>query len=106
MRFWDYWLKGPSNGDDRVDAYLSTVPNMHDVPVLHDIVFPFEAQRPLGAGVGFGACFQQLIPANCLSADEVFFEVGVNRSGGVLCSRVHGNCPGTAFVFSGGKERN
>src|ERR1700676_3322647 len=85
---------------------LSAVPDMHHIPILHDVVLAFEAQRALGAGVGFGTRFQQLIPANGLGSDEMLFQIGVNGSGAVLRLCIRWDCPGAALVFSGGEERN
>ena len=85
---------------------LSAVPDMHHIPILDDVIFAFQSQRAFGAGVGFGARFQQLIPANRLCADEVFFQIGVNRPRAVLRSRIQRNRPGSAFIFAGGEERD
>jgi len=43
--------------------------------------------------------------ADSFGADEVVFEIGMDRSGGLNCPRVHGDGPGAAFVFAGGEER-
>ena len=56
------------------------MPYVHYVAVLGDVLLAFETQRALGAGVGFGASFEQLIPANCFRADKVFFQVGMDRA--------------------------
>ncbi len=85
---------------------LSTVPYVHDIPILHNVVLAFEPQRAFGSGVGFGTRFQQLIPANRFGADEVLFQIGVNRAGAVLRSRIQRDRPGAAFVFAGGEKRN
>ena len=61
---------------------------MHYVPILHDVVFAFQSQRPLGACVRLGAGFQQLIPANRLGSYEVLLQIGVNCSGAVLGSGI------------------
>ena len=42
---------------------LPRVPDMQHIPVLHDVVFAFEAEDAFGAGVGFGAGFEQLVAA-------------------------------------------
>jgi hypothetical protein len=44
---------------------------------LHDVAFAFQPQRAFGAGVGFGAGFQQRVPANGFGADEGVFEIGM-----------------------------
>jgi len=43
--------------------------------------------------------------ADSFGADEVVFEIGMDRSGGLNCPRVHGDGLGAAFVFAGGEER-
>ena len=58
------------------------MPDMHHVAILHDVVLAFETQCAFGAGVGFGAGFQQLVPADGFGADEVLFQIGVDRAGG------------------------
>ena len=60
------------------------MPDVHDVAVLHDIVFAFEAESTFGASVGFRAGFEELVPSNGFCTDEMLFEIGVNRSGGFL----------------------
>ena len=58
------------------------MPDMHHVAVLHDVFFAFETQSAFGAGVGFRAGFEQLVPANGLGADEVLFQIGMDGAGG------------------------
>jgi len=47
----------------RGERKLAAVADVHHVAVLDDVVLAFEAQRAFGAGVGFGAGFEELIPA-------------------------------------------
>src|SRR5208282_5353751 len=82
------------------------MPDVHHVAILHDVVFAFEAERAFGAGVGFGAGFEQLIPADGFGADEMFFEVGVDGPGSLLRAAVGGDGPSAALIFSGGEKRN
>ena len=81
------------------------MPDVHHIAVLHDVVLAFEAQSAFGAGVGFGARFEQLVPANRFGADEVFFQIGVDGARGFDRAGADGNCPGAAFVFAGGEKR-
>src|SRR5215469_4194608 len=83
---------------------LATVADVHHIAVLDDIVLALQPQRPFGAGIGFRAGFEQLIPADRLSSDEVFFEVGVNCACGLLRTAVGRDLPGAAFVFPGGEK--
>src|ERR1700690_2348512 len=80
--------------------------DVHHVPVLHDVVFAFQTQRAFGAGVGFGAGFEQRVPADGFGADEVVFEVGMDGSCALHGARIYGDSPGAAFVFAGGEKRN
>jgi hypothetical protein len=56
------------------------VPDVHHIPILHDVVFAFQTQRAFGAGVGFGSGFQQRVPADGFGADEVVFNIGPDGS--------------------------
>jgi hypothetical protein len=51
----------------------SRMPNVHYVPILHDVVLTFQPQSTFGAGIGFGAGFQKLIPADGFGADKMLF---------------------------------
>ena len=79
---------------------------MHHIPVLHDVVFAFQPKSAFGAGVGFGAGFEQLVPADGFGADEVLFEIRVDRAGSFHGAGVDGDRPGAAFVFADGEERD
>jgi hypothetical protein len=35
------------------ERQLSRVPDVHHIPILHDVIFAFEPQRAFGAGVSF-----------------------------------------------------
>ena len=56
------------------------MPDMHHIAILHDVVLAFQTQRALGARVGFRARFEQLVPANGFSTDEVLLQIGVDGS--------------------------
>src|SRR5882672_8636515 len=85
---------------------LSGMPDVHHIAVLNDVIFAFESQCAFGARVGFGTGFEKLILADGLCADEVFFQVGVNRPGGFLRARLSRNLPGAALVFARCEKRN
>jgi len=38
-------------------GFLSAVPNVHHVSILHDVVFAFEAQGAFGSGIRFRSRF-------------------------------------------------
>ena len=77
---------------------------MHNIAVLDDIVFPFQAENALGASVGFRAGFEKLIPSDGFSADEVLLQIGMYGPGSFSSTGVNRDCPGTTFVFAGGEE--
>jgi hypothetical protein len=83
---------------------LSAVTNVHHVTILHNVVLTFEAQGTMRPSNGFRAGFEQRIPVDGFRADEMFFQVGMDRSRSGLGSRVDGNCPGAAFVFTDGEK--
>ena len=80
------------------------MPNVHHVAILHDIVFAFEPERALGTGVGLGAGFEKLVPADGFGADEMFFQIRVDGAGRFLGAGVRGDLPGAAFVLAGGEK--
>jgi len=82
------------------------VADVHHVTVLHDVIFAFEAERAFGAGGGFGAGVEELVPADGFGADEVFFQIGVNGSCGFLSASIGRNLPGATFIFASGEKRN
>jgi hypothetical protein len=77
------------------------MPYVHHISILHDVILSFEPELALGACVGFGAGFEQLIPADGFCPDEMLFEIGVNGSGGFDRASMNGNGLGAAFVFAG-----
>src|SRR5881296_2514801 len=79
---------------------------MHHVAVLHDVVFALQPQSSAGASIGFRAGFEQLIPTNGLSPDEVLLQVGMDSASGFDSACMDGNRPGAALIFAGGKKRS
>ena len=80
------------------------MPDVHHVAVLCDVLLAFEAQCALGTSRSFGAGFEQRIPANRFGANEVMFQVRVNRAGGLRSFRANRDRPGAAFVFASRKK--
>ena len=80
------------------------MPDVHHVAVLHDVFLAFKAEGAAGAGGGFRAGVEELVPANGFSPDEMFLQIRVDRSGSVLGACIHRDGPGPAFVFPGSKE--
>src|SRR5689334_11660768 len=79
---------------------------MHHVSIPDDVVLTLQPQRAAGARVRFRSGFKKLIPVDCLGADEMLFQIGMNRSGGNLGARSALDCPGATFVLTDGKERD
>ena len=75
------------------------MPDVHYVAVLHDIVFALQPQRAARSGVGLRAGVEELIPVDGLGADEMFLEIGMDRSGSGLGAGSPFNRPRPAFVF-------
>jgi hypothetical protein len=64
-------LKSCSTRNTYGDDVLSAMADMHDVAILHGILFAFQAQRAMSASVGLGPGLQQLVPMDRLGANEV-----------------------------------
>src|SRR5258708_26790192 len=98
------WMRGAMQCEVRnvLPEYLSRVPDVHHISISHDVVFAFQAESAAGAGVGFGASFEELVPADGFGADEVVFEIGVDGSSSLHCAGVYRDGPGAAFVFATG----
>src|SRR5436305_2006391 len=54
------------------------VPYVQNVAILHDVIFSFQPQLALGAGVGLGSGFQQRVPVDGFRADEMLLQVGMD----------------------------
>ena len=78
--------------------------DVHHVAVFHDVLLAFEAEGAAGAGFGFGAGFEQLIPMNGLGADEMMLQIGVDGAGRVDGLGAALDSPGAALVFADGEE--
>jgi hypothetical protein len=55
---------------------------MTRIPILHDVLFAFDAQFSRLARAGL-AEVDEVLPVDDLRADEILFEVGVNDAGGL-----------------------
>ncbi len=82
------------------------MPNVQHISILDNVVLALQAQRAFGASVGFGAGFEELIPADGFSANEMLFQIRMNGAGCFDSSGVDRDCPGTALVFADGEERD
>src|ERR1035437_925419 len=80
------------------------VADHQDVAVFDDVLLAFQTELAFVAGAGIAAEIDQRLPVHHFGANELLFEIGVNRAGGFDRRAVHGNGPGAALVFSGGEE--
>src|SRR4051812_15786390 len=78
----------PKTDDRRRSSSLAAVPHVHHVAIFGDVVLALQAQRAARARFGFRPGFQQLVPMDSLSADEVLFEIGVDGARRVYRARV------------------
>src|SRR5208283_1736502 len=83
---------------------LSTMSYVHHIPVLHDVLLAFQAEGATGAGFGFGAGFEQLVPVNGFRANEMMLQVGVDNARGIHRFRPALDRPGAALIFTNGEE--
>src|ERR1700733_8741578 len=77
---------------------------MHDVAVLHNVIF---ALKPHPAGVarsGFSAACHVIVVSDGLGADKATLEIGVNDASGLRRLRSAGNSPGPRLLRPGGEE--
>ena len=79
---------------------------MHDVTVLDEILFPFQAKLPLFAGFGFAAAFDKVFIAHHFGTDEAFFKVGVDLAGRFGCAGAAAHGPGTVLGLPDGEKRD
>ena len=79
---------------------------MQHISILDNVVLTLQPQRAFGAGVGFGAGFQELIPTDGFSANEVLFQIRMNSAGCFDSSGIDRDSPGAALIFAGGEERD
>src|SRR5207245_7537550 len=56
----------------------SAMADVHHIAVSHDIVLAFQTQCSTCASICFRSSIEKLVPVNCLSANEMLFEIGVN----------------------------
>ena len=80
------------------------MPDMHHITVFHDVLLAFQSQRAAIARFSLGAGVQQLVPVDGFGANEVMFQIGVDRSCRIdgFRSALHG--PGAALIFAHGEE--
>src|SRR6185312_13022003 len=83
---------------------LTAVPDVHHVAILHNIFLSFEPQRAFGAGRGCRTGIEQRIPADCLGANKMMLEVGVNRARRLRSLRARRHRPRAALVLAGGEK--
>ena len=73
-----------ANRRDLNQRYLSAVANLHDVSVLHDVVFSFKSQQSFLLQRLMAAVFHEVVVVADLRANEVILQVCVNHAGRAL----------------------
>ena len=68
---------------------------MHNFLVLHEIVFPFDAQFPILARLREPSKFEQLIVPNHICTDEPFLQVRVDHTSYINRRPAKLYCPST-----------
>src|SRR6185369_7698788 len=79
---------------------------MHDVPVLDDILFSFEAHQPLFLGAGFAITGYVIVESDYFGPDKPFFKIGVNNARGLWRLGAINDRPGADLLDSGCKIRD
>src|SRR5579864_61829 len=79
-------------------------PEIDDVAVLHDVVFPLGADLPARLECGFASSFFQLVQSVDLGADEAALDVAVHLASRLSGHRSLPDRPGAAFVGAGGEK--
>src|SRR5579859_7074061 len=86
----------------RTDLLAET--KIHQVVVLHNVLFGLQAQlaRPFGLGLTAGGA--EVGKADDLGANETLLQVRVNRAGCLPRRRAGANRPGTVLLAANGQE--
>ena len=85
-------------------TFLNVEEEVHDVTVLDDVVFAFDAHLAGGADGGFCLVLDEVFVLDDLGTDEAAFEVSVDDSGGAGGLVACDDGPGAAFIGTCGKE--
>src|SRR5579863_6228801 len=87
----------------RINAVVSigssAMPDVKDIPVLHDVFLAFEPQRAPGARGSLRTGIEQRIPADGLGANKVVLQVGVNRARRLRSLGARRHRPRATLVF-------
>src|SRR2546425_11532466 len=83
---------------------LFVEPEVHQVIVLHNVRFCFQAQFAGSCGLRFATGLDDIVKADDLSADEPFLNVGVDDTAGFPRRGAVADRPGAVFLSSHGQE--
>ena len=83
---------------------LNVEEEVHDVTVLDDVVFAFDAHLAGGADGSFGLVLDEVFVLDDLGTDEAAFEVCVDDACGAGGLVACDDGPGTAFIGTGREE--
>src|SRR5437868_15100202 len=76
------------------------VSDVHDVAVLHDILFALEPQCATRARIRLGAGIEKLIPVDGFRPNEMFLEIRMDRARCSLRTGSTFDSPCAAFIFA------
>ena len=80
--------------------------DLHDVPVLDEVLFSFQPQAVPFPSAPAGSLFHEIIVVTDFRANEVIFQIRVNHSGCALRVGSTRDCPGPAFFFADSEKGN
>src|ERR1017187_7946237 len=79
---------------------------VHEVVVLHHILFEFQALLARALRLGFASGFDEIGEAGYLGADETFLDVRMDGARRFPGGRAFANRPGAVFLAADGQERD
>ena len=91
-------------------AALSDFKKLHieaevsDIPILDDIVLPFDTEESFFTDRRIRAAFHQVFVGDDLRTDEASLDITVDLAGGLRCFRSFTDRPRTTFIRSDGEE--
>src|SRR5258708_25055258 len=89
------------------NTYFSLpMPNNEHIPILDDVLFTLQPQKPLFADSWIATQIDQRLPVHYFGPDELFLEIGVDRPPGLHRIAADRDGPGVDFGFSGSQKRH
>ena len=79
---------------------LNIEPEVHDIALLDNVLFPFEPQEALVLAARDPIMGGKIVVGHRLRTDEALFEVGVDDAGGLRGCHAPGDRPGLGLLFT------